>query len=94
MAHTDTEFKQVAEIVLPSGKFATMRVMTMGDIACAFDTNPYVFFIHLLSHIARVEDHDVSIDDIAAMDATDVQPMIAYVAKKLEQLRNITGGVA
>ena len=72
------------EIVLPSGRFATIRRLTGADLlalpqTASFNTNALT--MHLITLAVRIDGEAVTMQDLTAMDLQDVLPLYSEVAR-------------
>lgn len=63
------------EVALPSGKFARVRSMTVGDMIACCDANHYAMGAKLAVRCATIDGEQITLDQVLAMDFEDFAPI-------------------
>jgi uncharacterized Zn-binding protein involved in type VI secretion len=64
------------EIVLPSGRFASMSKVRAGDVLFAQDMNGLAYMIKLTSKVVAIDGVPITLDHALAMEMDDFGPIM------------------
>lgn len=83
-----------AEIVLPSGRFATCRDITVLDWLTALNADTHTnTTLVLVQRCVTIDNVALSLEEILAMPLEEYWPIINMVVKKIERARLTENGV-
>ena len=80
------------ELVLPSGVFARVRSITVGDMAGSDVCSTGVFHVLLVSRITTFDGVSLTPDELAKQDYEEVAPLFVHVYKELHRIVQIAHG--
>lgn len=83
-----------AELVLPSGRFATIRHATVIDLIAAWDENPVAMQTKLAASLTLIDGEKLSAHQWATMDLDEFMPVLLYVGEHLREILQHTKGIA
>lgn len=73
----------IKEIVLPSGRFASFREITWGDMIFAYSENAPAMMGRLVSRCCHVDGEPLTIDEVGAMLMADFLPIMNVLVEML-----------
>ena len=83
------------EVVLPSGRFAEVRNITVADMIKATQVAPGLSTTMVLASLTtRIDGINVSLDDWLIMEYAEVLPIIAQLNRQLENAYKTKEGVS
>jgi len=71
------------ELVLPSGRFATIRPITWIDRVVTRDDNPEAWIFRLALRIVLIDGAELTVDQASEMVIEEAQPIINVIAQQL-----------
>ena len=71
------------EVVLPSGRFATIRPITWFDRAVSRDDNPEFWIFRLALRVVQIDGNPLEFHQAAEMLIEEAQPIINVIANQL-----------
>ena len=71
------------EVVLPSGRFATIRPITWLDRAVSRDENPEFWIFRLALRVVEIDGAPLEFAEAAGMLIAEAQPIINVIAAEL-----------
>ena len=82
------------ELVLPSGRFATIRHATVVDLIAAWDDNPVAMQAKLAAQLTTIDGEKLTASQWLTMDLDEFMPVLVYVGEHLKAVLQHTKGVA
>ena len=83
------------EVVLPSGRFAEVRSVTVADMIKATQVAPGLSTMMVLASLTtRIDGINVSLDDWLIMEYAEVLPIVAQLNRQLENAYKTKEGVS
>lgn len=83
------------EVVLPSGRFASMRTMTWGDLVACYDTvNVARMSAKLAACLVSIDGQPLTIDQIMQMEAAEFFPINEIICKEITAALKYKNGIA
>lgn len=84
-----------AEIVLPSGRFASIRKITTGDIASAFQSNTGLYAMSVLMQLtATLDGVPLTLQQVLTMEYEETLPVFRNLTKQIERATKTMEGIA
>ena len=82
------EFEKVAEVVLPSGKFASMRALIVDDVLFATSMTTVQFGVTLLiiTRVIQIDGLPVTMPQLLQMSMKELAPILRIVAEAVKEL--------
>lgn len=68
------------EIVLPSGRFATIRPPNVGDLSADYSVNPIQFVSNLAVRIVKIDGKPITAEEVAQMDMDEFTPLMNHIS--------------
>lgn len=82
------------EVVLPSGKFARIRPLTLGDLVVSYGDNSYLMFAKLASRATTIDGDCLTLDEFLEMDMNDFFLIQQIINANIMQGLATKGGIA
>ena len=82
------------EMVLPSGRFATIRDITVLDLIVAWDENPVAMQAKLAASITTIDGEKLTDHQWLLMDLDEFMPILVYVGEQLKEIITHGRGIA
>lgn len=83
-----------AEVVLPSGVFATVREITVRDSGLYHYAHPTVALAVLASLVTTFDGEKKTIEEVLAMGYAETAPVFQQIVQQLARATKTAGGVA
>lgn len=84
----------MAEMVLPSGRFATIRTPTVGDLVNAYQPNSLLMMVILAHRTVKIDDKQLSLEDWLNMEAEEFFPVSKVMGEMLTKVLGNMKGIA
>lgn len=82
------------EVVLPSGRFASIKAMTWGDVVVCYDQNAMAMSAKLASRMVSIDGQPVTLDQVMEMEACEYFPINEIICKEIVEAMKFKDGIA
>lgn len=82
------------ELVLPSGRFARVRPITVRDLIVAFDDNSLAMQAKLVALTTTIDGQPLHLEQWVEMELDEFYPIMTHIGDVLRQTLKHTKGIA
>jgi hypothetical protein len=90
----DVRVVNVKEVVLPSGRFASVRPITLGDVTAAHAENPYLMLARLAPLTTKIDGSPLTPEMFLEMEMDDFFPIQELLTADIARGLSTKGGIA
>lgn len=85
----------IREVVLPTGEFCEVGVITVADMAAAFGVHSGILSMAILAHrLAKIDGNRLTLDEVVSMPYSKAAPMFMLLTKQLDESFKTRLGIA
>lgn len=81
------------EVVLPSGRYARLRVITPFDMITCYSENPFSFSASVMVSAVTIDEAPVTVDTLKNMSIEEASPIYTMIAEALKDAMKFQGGI-
>lgn len=84
-----------SEIVLPTGEFCEVGIITVADMAAAFTSHGGLLAMSILAHrLAKIDGKSLSLDEVVSMPYSKAAPIFTLLTQQLDSAYKTRLGIA